>query len=221
MSSNNVGAAYIYTRNGTTWGSPQKLSPSNTSGAYDFGTSVSLNGTRAIVSAPNENNGTIYVFEESGGTWSPTSKTSELSNLTLTEPRSLAVQGTTFFIGESRANVNSGAVRIISNTSGANMKGYAIGLSDEKVEIRLATNTSQKTLEQLEYVVADTAINTSQLNHIAITNTANTQKIYVNGSEVKSGALIQYISSGSGSTNIGFLNITIFYIFFVNIKFIT
>ena len=40
------------------------------------------------------------------------------------------------------------------------------------------------------------------------TNTANTQKIYVNGTEVKTDSLIQYIAAeSSGSTNIGFLNI--------------
>ena len=155
------------------WEFKEELSPSNSSGAYDFGTSVSLNGSKAIVSAPNENNGTIYVFEETGGTWSETSKISPYSNLTLTEPRSLAVQGTSYFIGESRANGDTGAVRIISNINDiANTKGYAIGISNEKVELRLTTEETISNLEGLSNVITDAAIDTTKFTHIALTNTS-------------------------------------------------
>ena len=128
---------------------------------------------------------------------------------------SVAISGTNVIVG---ANLEDGTTDSITDGGAAytfngeiiyQAKGYAIGLSDEKVEFRLATDASQSTFEDLSYVVADAAINTSQLNHVAITNTAGSQKIYVNGSEVKSGALIQYIpAESSGKTNIGFYNTT-------------
>ena len=69
---NDAGAAYIFTRSGSTWTEQAILRASN-AGAYDyFGESVSINSdaTYAVVGAWYENTtGAMYVFTRSGSTW--------------------------------------------------------------------------------------------------------------------------------------------------------
>ena len=87
------GAAYVFTRNGTTWTEQAYLKQSNTGitddqGARDsFGVSVSVSGDTIAVGAPGEDSGStgidgeqfnndavsagaVYVFTRSGATWS-------------------------------------------------------------------------------------------------------------------------------------------------------
>src|SRR6056300_1096508 len=67
-----AGAAYIYTRSGTTWGNEQKLL-GETASDY-FGYSVSISGDYAIVGSPGEDTGAssagaAYIYTRSGTTW--------------------------------------------------------------------------------------------------------------------------------------------------------
>jgi hypothetical protein len=72
-SSSNGGAAYIFTRSGSTWTQQARLVGSTVSTDYRFGSSVSINsdGTYLLVGAysKNYNVGTAYVFTRSGSTW--------------------------------------------------------------------------------------------------------------------------------------------------------
>jgi hypothetical protein len=85
-SASDSGAAYVFTRSGTTWSQQAYLKASNT-GAYDrFGNSVAVSGdivvigayeenssTRGVNSTPNNHasaSGAAYVFTRSGATWS-------------------------------------------------------------------------------------------------------------------------------------------------------
>ena len=72
-SSNWGGAAYIFTRSGSTWTQQARLVGSTVSTDYRFGSSVSINsdGTYLLVGAysKNYNVGTAYVFTRSGSTW--------------------------------------------------------------------------------------------------------------------------------------------------------
>ena len=53
----NQGAAYVFTRSGTTWTEQQKLTASD-GGANDFfGTSVAIDGDTAVAGAPGDDNG--------------------------------------------------------------------------------------------------------------------------------------------------------------------
>jgi hypothetical protein len=80
------GAAYVFTRSGTTWGQQAYLKASNAFTGDNFGTSVDIDADTAIVGAPNEdsdaigvngsqandnspNSGAAYVFTRSGSTW--------------------------------------------------------------------------------------------------------------------------------------------------------
>ncbi len=82
----NSGAAYVFTRSGTTWSQQAYLKASNTGGADYFGASVAVSGDTVVVGAyaenssttgvnstPNDNassSGAAYVFTRSGTTWS-------------------------------------------------------------------------------------------------------------------------------------------------------
>ncbi|RMF62075.1 MAG: hypothetical protein D6748_00260, partial [Calditrichaeota bacterium] len=72
-----AGAAYVYLRNGTTWGEQQKLVPTDVAQNRQFGFSVSISGARALIGAPFDNNdstGAAYVFTRSGTTWNQQQK---------------------------------------------------------------------------------------------------------------------------------------------------
>lgn len=61
------GAAYVFTRSGSTWTQQAYVKASNTGGGADFGQSISLAGNSMAVGAPNAN--TTYVFTRSAGVW--------------------------------------------------------------------------------------------------------------------------------------------------------
>ena len=73
----NAGAAYIFTRSGSTWTQQAKIQASNAGSSDKFGQSVSIDsdGDTAIVGAPFEdtgdsNAGSAYIFTRSGTSWS-------------------------------------------------------------------------------------------------------------------------------------------------------
>ena len=76
------GAAYIFTRSGTTWTQQAKLLASDAASNDDFGGSISLDGSGdyLIVGAPsddispNTNCGAAYIFTRTGTTWTQQTK---------------------------------------------------------------------------------------------------------------------------------------------------
>lgn len=78
----NWGAAYVFTRSGSSWSQQARLTSSDGAQDDQFGISVSLNssGTAALVGADcavvggNEHQGAAYVFTLSGNTWSQQAK---------------------------------------------------------------------------------------------------------------------------------------------------
>ena len=68
-----TGAAWVFTRSGTTWSQQAKLVATGTSGRSEVGLSVALdaNGSIAIVGGPDDNSdtGAAWVFTRSGTTW--------------------------------------------------------------------------------------------------------------------------------------------------------
>ncbi len=69
--SQQLGAALVFARSGSTWTQTQILEP-NVADLSNFGTAVAIQGNRAIVGAPAENNfqGAAYVYKLTGSTWS-------------------------------------------------------------------------------------------------------------------------------------------------------
>ncbi len=67
------GAAYVFSRTGTAWAQQARLSASDGSAGYGFGTSVALSGGTALVGSPGwggNEQGAAYVFALAGTTWS-------------------------------------------------------------------------------------------------------------------------------------------------------
>jgi hypothetical protein len=68
-----TGAAWIYTRSGTTWAQGQKLTGAGETGAARFGYSVAISGdgATAFVGGPHDSSdsGAVWPFVLSGGTW--------------------------------------------------------------------------------------------------------------------------------------------------------
>jgi FG-GAP repeat len=67
-----AGSAYVFVRGGTSWFQAQKLVASDAASSDEFGTSVALDGTTAVVGAPHHDqpvlpdSGAAYVFQHDG-----------------------------------------------------------------------------------------------------------------------------------------------------------
>lgn len=70
----NNGAAYVFTRSGSTWAQQAKLVASNPTSSDQFGQAVSIsdNGNTVVVGAPRKTSDTgfAYIFTRSGSSWS-------------------------------------------------------------------------------------------------------------------------------------------------------
>ena len=65
-----AGSAYVFTRTGSTWASPQTIQAPN-AGAHDgFGHAIALSGNTLAVGAPGEGgSGAVFVFTRTGSAW--------------------------------------------------------------------------------------------------------------------------------------------------------
>jgi hypothetical protein len=70
--SSNTGAAYVFVRSGTAWSEQAKLTDPHGVANDDFGASVAISGSTALVGASGKNSGTgaAYAFARSGTAWS-------------------------------------------------------------------------------------------------------------------------------------------------------
>lgn len=77
---NQNGAVYIFNKNGNTWGQSQKLLAGDKDHADSFGKSVTIEGDTLVVGAPWEDttkkNGSVYIFNKNGNTWTQSQKLS-------------------------------------------------------------------------------------------------------------------------------------------------
>jgi hypothetical protein len=119
------GAAYVFTRSGTTWTQQAYLKASNTQTDDVFGTSVDVDGDTVVVGATRESSnatgvngnqadesapsaGAVYVFERTGATWSQQAYL-KASN---TDPddafgSGVAIDGNLLIVGASSEDSNS------------------------------------------------------------------------------------------------------------------
>ena len=69
-----AGAAYVFTRSGSTWTQQQRIVGSTATASDNFGASVAINsdGTYIAVGAQTENS--VFIFTRSGSTWSEQAK---------------------------------------------------------------------------------------------------------------------------------------------------
>jgi hypothetical protein len=71
-----VGAVYVFARSGTAWSQQAELTASDGAPPDNFGFSVAISGTTALIGAPEANStaGAAYVFVGAGSTWAQQAK---------------------------------------------------------------------------------------------------------------------------------------------------
>ena len=124
------GAAWVFTRTGTTWGQQgEKLTGGVAeAGQGEFGASVALSadGNTALIGGPNDNDsdGAVLAFTRSGSTWSQqggklTGAADETGDSRFGASVALSADGNTALIGGPGDNGNTGAAWVFTRTAGA------------------------------------------------------------------------------------------------------
>jgi drug/metabolite transporter superfamily protein YnfA len=130
-----VGAAYIFTRSGTTWTQQAKITSSDRDFLDQFGERVAIDGDTVVVGAPGDNSGSgtssgaAYIFTRSGTTWTQQAK------ITASDPqqydnfgRALAISGSTIVVGapyEDTGSADAGAVYVFLYFGGSSWQQQA------------------------------------------------------------------------------------------------
>jgi hypothetical protein len=118
---NQAGAAYVFVRSGTTWTQQAKLTASDGITGDEFGSSVALSGSIAVVGAPGKVNfvGAAYAFVRSGTTWLQRAKVGATDTVGADDfGASVAVfsrpAGTIAVVGAPTKAANTGAAYVFS-----------------------------------------------------------------------------------------------------------
>ena len=120
--SNQIGAAYVFTRSGSTWTQQAKLTASDGATRDYFGWSVSISsdGNTALVGAYNKpSTGAAYVFTRSGSTWTQQAKL--VANDAATYDAfgvsvSLSSDGNTALVGDNGKSDGTGAAYVFTRS---------------------------------------------------------------------------------------------------------
>jgi len=113
------GAAYVFTRTGTTWNQQAKLLAADGQTPDNLGSSVSLSGDTALIGASgvSSSKGAAYVFTQAGSTWTQQAKLLASDGLASDYfGCSVSISGNTAFIGASGANSGNGSVYVFART---------------------------------------------------------------------------------------------------------
>lgn len=118
-----VGAAWIYTRSGTSWTQQAKLIGTNNIGTAGLGYSVALNadGNTAAVTGPYDDstNGAVWIFTRSGSSWSEEAKlvaTGNIGPANIGYSVALTADGNTAVLGGPNDNTQIGASWIFTRS---------------------------------------------------------------------------------------------------------
>jgi len=141
----NAGAAYVFTRSGTTWSEQQKLLASDKQADDFFGYSVSVSGDTLVVGAYFENGGgaidtgAAYVFTRSGTTWSE-QQILHASDAQATDlfGFSVSVSGDTLVVGAPLENgggaINTGAAYVFTRFGATWTQQKILHASDKQAD---------------------------------------------------------------------------------------
>ncbi len=120
-----LGAVYVFNESGGTWSQSQKLTASDQGLSDVFGYSVLVEGSTAFVGSYGNNGfqGAVYVFTESGGTWTETQKLTADDGAPNTYfGYSIAVSGSTLLVGAWGTNPDGddtrGAAYVFTESNG-------------------------------------------------------------------------------------------------------
>jgi hypothetical protein len=141
-----AGAAYVFTRSGSTWTQRAELTASDAAANSFFGFSVAIAGSTAVVGATGSNRtGAAYVFTGSGSTWTQQAKLTATRGIAGDEfGFSVALSGITAAVGAINNNAGAGAAYVFtrsgtiwtqqakltaSDGAGSDFFGYSVSLS--------------------------------------------------------------------------------------------
>ena len=138
----NAGAAYVFTRSGTTWSQQAKLVASDAQASDEFGKTVAIGGNTIVVGAPVEDTGgssagSAYVFTRSGTTWSQQAKI-QSSDIEAGDQfgTSVAIDGDTMVAGaygEDTGASGAGAVYVFTRSGTSWSQQAKLQASDPEV----------------------------------------------------------------------------------------
>ncbi len=121
-----TGAAWVYTKSGSTWQTGIELTPNDNVGAGDFGNSAALSadGNTDIIGGPNDNGpGAAWIFTRSGNTWAqqgnkllgtvPANGVAEITGWSV----AISADGNTAIVGEPGGNSGLGGSWVYTRNS--------------------------------------------------------------------------------------------------------
>jgi len=119
---NGAGRAYVFAKTGATWKQVAELKGSDTVATDNFGSSVAISGTTAIVGATGHANsaGRAYVFTKTGATWKQVAELKGSDTVANDEfGWSVAISGTTAVVGAHGHNPNGAGRAYVFAKTGA------------------------------------------------------------------------------------------------------
>ncbi len=132
-----MGAAYVFTWNGTDWAPGERLVGGDIKSGDRFGSTVALDGGHLLIGAPAESDngsGAVYVFEGSGGTWTQRSKLMPDTNgIGDRFGSSVALEGAVAVIGAQRDDefgTNAGTAYVYQKSGGHWVQEAKLNASD-------------------------------------------------------------------------------------------
>jgi nucleoside-specific outer membrane channel protein Tsx len=118
---NYMGAAYIFTKSGSTWTQTAELLPSDAATGNEFGWSVAISGSTVAVGSPGTyyGLGSAYVFTDTGGTWSQQSDLTAHDALGADKfGYSVVTSGSSVMVGADGHSGKTGAVYVFTDGGG-------------------------------------------------------------------------------------------------------
>lgn len=133
---NGQGAVYLFTESAGTWTQTQKLVASDGAANDSFGMALAFDGTTLFVGATShDGTGTVYVFTDSGGTWTEVQKlVSDDAASGDSFGNAIAVSGSNVLIAADIAtvdgNTSRGAAYLFTATAGGWVQSHKFIASD-------------------------------------------------------------------------------------------
>ena len=118
-----AGAAYVFTRSGTTWTLQSKVQPTTVISGARFGQAVGVSGNSIVVGAAGLNSATnldaAYVFTRSGSTWLQQQKLSVGGDQNNDFGAAVAIEGNTLIVGAPNAGASDTGTALVYTRSGS------------------------------------------------------------------------------------------------------
>jgi hypothetical protein len=146
------GAVYIYHVDGSTWQQFDKIFPADAENSDQFGSAISLSGSRVLISSPLDDNGSLidngsaYVFEFDNNSWNESTKLQASDGSSNDNfGNSVSISGNRALIGaklDDVNNVNAGSVYVFDFDGLTWSESVKIVPSDTTTGIRFGQSVS-------------------------------------------------------------------------------